>query len=93
MKNVATKQSKNSRKVFTKELKSNIMRKIYNLFEENSNNFRKRGIFMKKQENVILNEIKNELNWKEKIIIKVFANTFKKVYNFSRVKSINGILN
>lgn len=30
--------------------------------------------------NVVLDEVKNELNWKEKIIIKIFSKTFIKVY-------------
>lgn len=42
---------------------------------------------------VIVDEIMNELNWKEKIIMKVFTKMFIKVYTFSRVKSINSILN
>lgn len=30
--------------------------------------------------NVVLDEIKNELNWKEKIIVRIFSKTFSKVY-------------
>lgn len=29
---------------------------------------------------VVLNEVKKELNWKERIIIKLFAKTIKKIY-------------
>lgn len=42
--------------------------------------------------NVVENEIMKELNWKEKIIVKVFAKTFKKVYNVSRINSINALI-
>ena len=30
--------------------------------------------------NVVENEIMNELNWRERIIVKLFAKTFEKVY-------------
>lgn len=30
--------------------------------------------------NVVENEIMEELNWKERIVVKLFANTFEKVY-------------
>ena len=49
---------------------------------------------MKKEvENVVLDEIIKGLNWKEKIIVKLFRRTFFKVYNISRIKSVNSILN
>ncbi len=34
---------------------------------------------------VVLNEVKKELNWKERIIIKIFAKTFLKVYNKGKI--------
>lgn len=43
-------------------------------------------------EEVIINEIKKGLNWKEKIIVKIFAKTMKKVYNIARIKTINDLL-
>lgn len=39
--------------------------------------------------NVVLKEVKRELNWRERIIVKVFAKTFKKVYNITRIKTVN----
>ncbi len=42
--------------------------------------------------NVVKNEIINELNWKEKIIVKVFAKTFEKVYNKCRIRIVNSII-
>ena len=33
-----------------------------------------------------------ELNWKEKIIVKVFTKTFNKVYNIARIKTVNMLL-
>lgn len=42
---------------------------------------------------VVYNVLKDELNWKEKIIIKLFNKTFLKIYNISRINSINSILN
>ena len=41
---------------------------------------------------VVLNEIMKELNWKERIIVKVFRKTFIKVANMTRIKVINKII-
>ena len=41
---------------------------------------------------VVENEIIKELNWKEKIIVKVFAKTFNKISNMTRILIINQIL-
>lgn len=35
---------------------------------------------MKVSYNVVLDEVKNELNWKEKIIMRIFSKTFLKVF-------------
>lgn len=40
-------------------------------------------------ENVVI----RELNWKEKIIVKVFKKTFKKVYNIARICTVNNLIN
>lgn len=42
--------------------------------------------------NVVLNEVKKELNWKERIIVKIFRKTFVKVYNIVRIDTVNSIL-
>ena len=42
---------------------------------------------------VVKDEIIKELNWKERIIVKLFAKTFEKVYNKCRIKVVNSILN
>lgn len=39
--------------------------------------------------NKITDEVIKELNWKEKIIVKIFAKTFNKVHNITRIKIIN----
>lgn len=41
---------------------------------------------------VVLDEITNELNWRERIIVNVFTKTFIKVYNISRIKIVNKVL-
>ena len=38
---------------------------------------------------VVLNEIKNELNWKEKIIVKLFSKIFIKVYKIGITYGFN----
>lgn len=39
--------------------------------------------------NVVLDEITNELNWKEKIVVNMFTKTFIKVYNITRINLVN----
>ena len=43
--------------------------------------------------NVVENEIIKELNWRERIIVKLFAKTFERVYNKCRIKIVNSIIN
>lgn len=38
------------------------------------------------------NEVKNELNWKERIIVKIFKTTFSRIYNITRIKIVNSLL-
>lgn len=42
--------------------------------------------------NVILNVTINELNWKEKIIVKVFRKTFTKVYGIAGKRTFNDLI-
>ena len=42
--------------------------------------------------NVVENETIKELNWKERIVVKLFAKTFEKVYNKCRIKIVNSML-
>lgn len=44
------------------------------------------------KKDVVLNEIMKELNWKERIIVKIFAKTIIKMYNIQKIKLINSIL-
>ena len=41
---------------------------------------------------VVLNEVKKELNWRERIIVKLFTKTFAKVYNIARIKIVNKLI-
>ena len=38
---------------------------------------------------VVLDELKKELNWKERIVLKLFTRLMKKVYNISRINTVN----
>lgn len=51
---------------------------------------RNKGVY--RMRNVVLDEIINELNWRERIIVNVFTVTFTKVYNISRIKIVNSVL-
>ncbi|MCI8444564.1 MAG: hypothetical protein HFJ37_05380 [Clostridia bacterium] len=42
--------------------------------------------------NKVLKEVKKELNWKEKIIIKIFKKTFSKIYDKMRIVVVNKLL-
>ena len=42
--------------------------------------------------NVVLNEVIKELNWKERIVVRVFRKTFVKVANMTSIKIINKII-
>lgn len=42
--------------------------------------------------NVVLDELKNELNWREKIIMYVFTKYTYKVYNIARIMTMNRFL-
>ena len=43
-------------------------------------------------EDVVLDEIKKQLNWREKIILIVLKKTIIKVYNIARIRTVNDIL-
>lgn len=43
--------------------------------------------------NIVEKEIVKELNWKEKIIVKLFAKTFKKVADLVRINIVNRLIN
>ncbi len=44
------------------------------------------------KKDVVLKELKKELNWKEKIIVRIFSKTFTKVYNICRINIVNKII-
>lgn len=39
-----------------------------------------------------IKDLEKELNTKEKIVVKILAKTFNKVYNLARIKTINSML-
>ena len=41
------------------------------------------------EKDIVLNEVKKELNWKERIIVKIFKKTMKKVYTEGVKKGFN----
>ena len=41
---------------------------------------------------VVLDEVKKELNWKERIIVKFFRKTYYKICNTTRIKIVNRLL-
>ena len=64
------------KKRFTKKKSNNITRKNYNpLNEELLKSYEREGLFMEEKDVVV-----NELNWRERIIVKLFPRTFIKIY-------------
>lgn len=41
---------------------------------------------------VVLDEVKKALNWRERIIAKIFKKTFCKIFNISRILILNKFL-
>jgi len=80
-------------KIFTKNDGKDIIGKKYNLFTANNKKYlQRKGLFMKNTKEITLNEVMNELNWKEKIIVRIFNKTFNKVANLIRINIVNKML-
>jgi hypothetical protein len=43
-------------------------------------------------EAIVVNEIKIKLNWKEKIVVRIFTKTIIKVYNIARITTVNQLI-
>jgi hypothetical protein len=84
---------KNGCKVFTKNNEKGIIRKKYNFFTANNKKYlQRKGLLMKETKEITLNGVTKELNWKEKIIIRIFNKTFNKVSNLVRVNIVNQMI-
>lgn len=82
-----------TKKIFTKEAKNTIINKKYNPLKVNYKLiYEREGLYVKKTKDVLLKEINKELNWKEKIVIKIFKKTFCKVHNLIRISIVNKLL-
>ena len=87
------KKTKKFKKIFTKNNGKGIMKKKYNLFTANNKKYlQRKGLFMRKTEEITLNDVKEKLNWKEKIVIKIFNKTFNKIANLIRINTINQMI-
>lgn len=40
----------------------------------------------------IRQKLKGELNWKERILLKLFGKTFNKIFNIIRIEIVNNVL-
>ena len=83
---------KNKMEVFTKNEKKDIIKLQYNLFIANNKNLQRKGFYMKKAKEIVVNELTEELNWKEKLIVNVFNKTFNKVVNLVRINTVNKMI-
>ena len=85
-------KNKKEKKVFTKNEEKGIIRLQYNLFIANNKNLQRKGFCMKKAKEIVVNELTEELNWKEKLIVNVFNKTFNKVVNLVRINTVNKMI-
>ncbi len=87
------KKTKKFKKIFTKKNGKGIIKKKYNLFTANNKKYlQRKGLFMRKTEEITLNDVKEKLNWKEKIVIKIFNKTFNKIANLIRINTVNQMI-
>ena len=85
-------KNKKEKKVFTKNEEKGIIRLQYNLFIANNKNLQRKGFFMKEAKEIVVNELTEELNWKEKLIVNVFNKTFNTVVNLVRINTVNKMI-
>ena len=82
-----------NKKIFTKNNRKNIIKTKCNFFTANNKKYlQRKGLVMRNSEDVTLKEIKNELKWKEKIIIRIFNKTFNKVANLVRINTVDQMI-
>lgn len=79
------------KKVFTKEKSRDTIKEKYSPLKVNYRLIYKRrdGLHMNKE---ILKEIKKDLNFKERIIVHINKKTFLKVFNKTRIDTINKLM-
>ena len=82
----------NNEKIFTKNMGKDIIDSKYNLLNKNNDFYEREGLFMRKTKDIVLDEVMEGLNWKERIIVRIFKGTFVKVYNISRINTFNKML-
>ena len=74
--------------LFTNEGRNNIIEKDYNPLKVNYKIYKRgSGLFMKKSKE--LKEIKEGLNWKDKIFINIFPKMFIRIYKMGIEKGFN----
>lgn len=79
-------------KAFTKNYGKNIMKKKYNPSNKDKVFYERKGLFMRETKDIVLKEITKELNYVERIIVRIFFKTFIKVYNKTRIDIVNSML-
>lgn len=77
------------RKVFTKEESNIIIKKNYNPFTVNKKYLQRKGLCMKKEKDILLEEIEKQLTLEEKKIIKKHTNICIKIYKIGIEKGFN----
>ena len=66
----------NNEKIFTKEMEKGIMQSKYNLLNKNKDFYEREELYVKKIEDIVLNNVKNKIEVDE-IIIKCWYNICK----------------
>ena len=79
-------------KLFTKKMKKSIIKKNNLLLTKDSYNryfLESEGLVMDKSKDIVLDEIMEGLNFKSRIIVRMFPKIFKKIYRKGMVKCFN----
>ena len=76
-------------KIFTKNEKNNIMGRKYNPLNKDEGFYEREGLSMKETKDVVLNEIIKGLNWREKIIVKIYQKICIKIYRNGMIDCFN----
>ena len=76
-------------KVFTSDLRKGIIEEKYNPLNKDNSFYKGEGLFMRETKDIALKKLMEGLNWREKIIVKIYKKTCKKVYRKAMVDCFN----
>lgn len=79
-------------KILKKNVGKDIIKSKYNLLNKNNDFYEREELSIKGTKDIVLSEVLNGLNLKERTIVRMFPKIFSKVYNKTRIDVINRML-